>query len=200
LPFRFFSVTAIFARFRNNSSAVQGVNATAAYRSSSSVNSNISNYYFRISNSVYPAKPVQLINSYITGGGSEAQAELQKAWHSLTSSIGQPVIKSNEYNVVSNGTYQAAFPNGQWQTCYGYGNKFAGALDSHANGFSIGIELETLAQRKSDILISGINTNNAQTYFTANLYAAPGSNITVDFFAEYDMLLVISDGIMRTLQ
>jgi hypothetical protein len=144
---------------------------------------------------------VQLINSYLPGGVGEAQAELQKAWHSLTSSVGQPAIKANEYNVVSNATYQTAFPNGQWQTCYGAGNKFGGSLDTHSNGFSIGLELESFVQRKSDIMISGINTMNAQTYFTANLYAAPGgSDLTVDFFAEYDMILIIEDGIMRTAQ
>ena len=37
LPFRFVSMTALYARFRNCSAAVQGVNASAAYRKSSSM-------------------------------------------------------------------------------------------------------------------------------------------------------------------
>jgi hypothetical protein len=50
LPFRYFSMTGLFARFRNLASAVQGANATAAYRLGSSINPNVSQYYFTIAN------------------------------------------------------------------------------------------------------------------------------------------------------
>ena len=42
---RFTSMNSIFARFRNFASAGNGASGTAAYRLSSSINPNISNYY-----------------------------------------------------------------------------------------------------------------------------------------------------------
>jgi hypothetical protein len=59
-------MTSLYARFRNQASALQGANATAAYRKSSSVILNFSSYA-RIGASLYPNKPVFLINGYQNG-------------------------------------------------------------------------------------------------------------------------------------
>jgi len=85
LPFRFSSLNAIYGRFRNQASAVQDANATASARLSSSINPNFGSFYFRIGQLIYPPKPVYCINGYIVGNGSEANAEVQKSFRSLTS-------------------------------------------------------------------------------------------------------------------
>jgi hypothetical protein len=65
LPFRFSSLNAIYGRFRNQASAVQGANATASARLSSSINPNFGSFYFRTGQLIYPPKPVYCMNGYI---------------------------------------------------------------------------------------------------------------------------------------
>jgi len=84
LPFKCASLCALYARFRNQASAVQGANATAAYRKGSSINPNMSSFYFKIANNIYPNKPVYLTNGSVVGTGSEAYAELLKSFHALS--------------------------------------------------------------------------------------------------------------------
>jgi hypothetical protein len=203
LHFRFASMTALYCRFRNQSSAVQGANATAAYRKSSSINPNFGSYYARVGAAIYPNKPVYLINGYLSGSGSEAYAELLKSFHSLASITGDPAIRAQEYNVSS-----SSYANGLWNSANIPCSKRLGNIDTFANAFAIGMEFQTFSNR-NDTICSGINTQNTQMFFTGTIYtglqaggaippAAPSyATVTCDFFAQYDMMLVIQDGIMR---
>ena len=202
LPFRCASLNALYARFRNFSTAVQGANATAAYRKSSSINPNFSSVYFRISSSIYPNKPIYLINGQLVSSGGEGYAELMKSFHALSQSIGNSAITHNNYNVCATATKG-------WTIGYTPSSKLAqttqssGAtgLDTHANAFAIGIECQSMSNRNDQIL-SGISTLNSQIFFTAvvNSGATCGGtnnyNYTADFFAQLDMILVIQDGVM----
>lgn len=189
LPFRCASLTAMYARFRNYPAAVQGVDASAAYRKSSSINPNISSYYFRIASSMYPNKPVYLTNGTICGSGGEGYAELLKSFHALSSSIGNAAILHQHYNVA-----QTALQG--FNLAYTPQNKIQPTdSDTFANNFAIGLELESFSNR-SDTILSGISTLNSQVFFTANLSAAAGFNYTCDFFGQMDMILVLMDGML----
>jgi hypothetical protein len=104
LPFRAASITALYARFRPFGTAVQGANNTAAYRKGASINPNLSFYYFRIGSSVYPNKPVYLINGSLVGTGAEGYGELLKSFHALSSTIGNTALTYNSYNVAATAT------------------------------------------------------------------------------------------------
>jgi hypothetical protein len=198
LPFRFSSLNALYARFRNQASAAQGANGTAAYRLSSSISPNIGNWYYRIGQGLYPNKPVYQLNGLLVGSGAEAMAELQKSFHSLASVAGEPAYNAREYNVAA-----TAYSNGQWALATVPASKSNGNIDTFANAFSIGLELQTFSN-SNDTILSGVNTQNTQMFFTANIYsglaaggtiAAPTYNYTVDFFASYDFVLEIRDGV-----
>ena len=148
LPFRCASLKALYGRFRQHAGAVQGANATAAYRKSSSINPNFLSYYFRVGSSIYPNKPVQLMNGTICGTGSEGFAELLKSFHVLSASIGNSAIPYTSYNVAaaaSRGFVAAAVP-GSALTVQG----------THNNAFAIGLELESFSNRGYTILSGGI--------------------------------------------
>jgi hypothetical protein len=195
LPFRAASITALYARFRNQLSAVQGANATAAYRKSSSVCPNLSSYFFRVGSSIYPNRPVQLIGS-TSGSGSEGYAELLKSFHALSSSIGNSAITFEQYNVcntppTTNGWLQAWVPVGQ----------NAGKGTSN-NAFAIGLECQSFSNR-NDTILSGISTLNSQIYFTGTIYSgataggAAAIDMTAEFFAQMDVIYVIDqNGVM----
>jgi hypothetical protein len=127
-------------------SAVQGANATAGYRLSSSINPNIGIWYYRIGQGLYPNKPVYLINGLLVGSGYEVMAELQKTFHSLATVTGEPTYNTREYNVTPNG-----YANGLWQTAFAPGAKTAGVIFKFANAFSIGLELQTFSNTSDTI-------------------------------------------------
>jgi hypothetical protein len=194
LPFRCSSLTSIYARFRPFVANAQGVNATAAYRKSASINPNFGSYYFRIANSIVPNKPVYLISS-IVGNGAEGYAELLKSFHALSSSIGNSSLSYLNYNVAATATQG-------WVANYVPVQKTIGPNpDTYANSFAIGIELQSFSNR-NDTILSGVSTQNNQVYFTANIYngltagGANAYNYTCDFFAQMDMLLILTDGIL----
>jgi hypothetical protein len=206
LPFRAASITGLYARFRNFSTSVQGDNATAAYRKGSSINPNLSFYYFRIGSSIYPNKPVYLINGSLVGSGAEAYGELLKSFHALSSTIGNTALTYPSYNVCATATQG-------WAVNYVPGSKAvtlataaggAGAvpaIDTHGNAFAIGIECQSFSNR-NDTILSGISTLNSQIYFTGGIYTgttaggANNYNYTIDFFSQMDMVLVMQDGIL----
>jgi len=199
VPFRCASLTALYARFRNQTNAVQGANASAAYRKSSSINPNLSSYYFRIGSSIYPNKPIYLINGTLVGNGAEGYAELLKSFHALSSSIGNTALVSPQYNVCA-GTAAGAGIQG-WALANAPGAKNTGTIDTHYNAFATGLECKSFSNR-NDTILSGISTLNSQIYFTGTIKSgstAGGNlnyNYTVDFFSQMDMILVIVDGIM----
>jgi len=193
LPFRAASIKALYARFLPFVSVVQGVNATAAYRKSASINPNISSYFFRVGSSIYPNKPVYLISSQ-QQTGAEGYAELIKSFHALSTTEGNPSILYNQYNVCATAV-------GGWAVNYSP-NTQAANPGTHNNAFCIGLELESFSNR-NDTILSGISTLNSQIYFTANIYTgtlAGGTgtyNYTAQFFSHMDMILVIDEaGVM----
>jgi hypothetical protein len=195
LPFRLASLCSLIGRFRNHSSAVQGANATSAYRLSSSVNPNIGYYYFKLANQVIPNKPVNLYTNNLVGTGSEAFAELQKSLHALSSTIGNSSFTSKNYQV-------SVSEMGDWSTAFetgvASGVKSKGHVDTFANAFVIGQEFESF-NHKSDIILSGISTLNTNLFFIYNIASGlttGASNIVAEFYAQHDMILIIQDGQM----
>ena len=189
LPFRCASLQSLMARFRNQSTAVQGANATAAYRRGSSISGNFAQISFRIGSSMYPNKPITLVNT-INGTGGEAFAELLKANHALSSTVGNAAITYSMYNV-------SQAPQKGWAAAYAPGVKSNGVQDAHNNAFIIALETQSFSNR-NDTILSGISTLNAQVF--ANITTVSGStvgvNLVADFYACMDMILVIQDGIM----
>ena len=194
LPFRAASITALYARFRNYGTATQGANASAAYRKSSSISPNASYIYYRIGSSLYPNKPIYLLNGSLVGNGSEAYAELMKSFHALSSSIGNTSILYNQYNVSA--TALQGFAAGYTPVA-----KTGAQIDTHGNAFCLGIECQSFSNR-NDSILSGISTLNSQIYFTCGIQSgqtaggASNFNYTIDFFSQMDMILIIRDGIM----
>jgi hypothetical protein len=195
LSFRMASLCSLIGRFRNQSSAVQGANTTSAYRLSSSVNPNMSSYYFKLGSQVIPNKPIYLYNGSLVGNGSEAFAELQKSVHALSATIGNSAFNAQDYNVAV-----SAF--GQWTTPYvpggASGVKSKGTIDTFRNCFAIGQEFETF-NHKSDVILSGISTLNTNLFFTMSIVSGAttgSSNIVADFYAQHDVILIIQDGQM----
>ena len=161
------------------------VSSTTSYSLSSRVNPNFAQYSWRIGSSMIPSKPVFLENSGNTGGYGEAYAELMKSWHALHN-ISTTSCLGLEYNVAD--ATVANCPQIQLQT---------GGF-SYLNGFVIAQELESFALR-SDVLLSGMNTLSSQVFFEAQINTAPagvGVTYTLDFFAWYDHIMVIDQGII----
>jgi hypothetical protein len=194
LPFRFSSLTALYGRFRNFSTAVQGANGTACYRKGSSINPNFQSFYYRVGSSIYPNKPIYLNNGSLVGTYNEAYAELLKSFHALSTSIGNSAILAQNYNVASTASQGAS-------AGFVAGSKVAGIQDTHNNAFGIGLELQSFSNR-NDTILSGLSTMNSQVFFTGTIISgqvaggATGYNFTCDFFAQYDMILMIENGIM----
>lgn len=193
VPFRGASIKSLYARFLPFVSNVQGVELTAAYRKSASINPNISSYYFKVGSSIYPNKPVYLISNQ-QQSGAEGYAELVKSFHALSTTEGNPSILYNQYNVCSTLT-------GGWGLNYIPASQLTTA-GTHNNAFCIGLELESFSNR-NDTILSGISTLNSQIYFTANINTgvnaggAGGYNYTAQFFCAMDMILVIDEaGVM----
>jgi hypothetical protein len=194
LPFRAASITGLYGRFRNYATAVQGANSTAAYRKGSSINPNLSSFYWRIGSSIYPNKPIYIFNGSLVSSGTEAYAELLKSFHALSSTTGNTSIMNYQYNVQSTakGCMVASYTPGNITTTNG----------THNNAFAIGIECQSMSNR-NDLILSGISTLNSQIYFTgvvASGQVAGDStsqfNFTFDNWAAMDMVLVIENGLM----
>ena len=188
VPFRCASLCAIYARFRPYGSNVQGANATAAYRKSCSVNPNLASLYWRIGSSIYPNKPIYLVNGTTVGTGAEGFAELLKSFHALSSTIGNTTLNYGQYNVAQNAVQG-------WAANVGIAINNATALGNHYNAFAVGLELQSFSNR-SDTILSGISTLNSQVYFTGTTYAPTILASTIDFFGNMDMILVLQDGIL----
>ena len=188
VPFRCASLNAIYARFRPYVSNIQGVTASAAYRKSCSVNPNLASFYWRIGSSIYPNKPIYLVNGTTVGTGAEGFAELLKSFHALSASTGNTTLNYGQYTVAQNAIQG-------WNANVGLGMVNATALGNHYNAFAVGLELQSFSNR-SDTILSGISTLNSQVYFTGTTYQAAGLQSTVDFFSQMDMILVLQDGVL----
>ena len=191
LSFRMASITNILGRFRNQAGAVQGANATCAYRLSSAINPNIAYYYFKLGSQIVPNKQIQLYNNgTLVGSGSESFAELQKSFHALDTMHGNSAVTYNQYNV-------ASVANAGWLACYPVNTlKANGQLDTSNNSFCIGQELESFCH-KGDTILSGISSLNTNLFFTFGIIPGAGNVTTAciaEFYCQFDMILCIQDG------
>ena len=169
------------------------VSSASSYSVASRINPNIQNYWWRVGSLIIPQKYVNVQNSANTGGYSEVFSEIQRSWHALSHSELSGSIGGTLFQVcdlsdntvgggVSDGTSAVVQPN-------------TGA-NSYLNAFAIAQELESFAQR-NDTILSGMNTLGSQVFFEANLNStATAAAYTLDFFAYYDMIVILQDGLL----
>jgi hypothetical protein len=137
---------------------------------------------------------VYLNNSNNTGSYSEAYCEVVRSFHSLTAPQYSSGINFTYYN--SQDAATDATTGGGASSTSGGVTQATTALNSYQNAFAIAQELESWAQR-SDILISGMNTLASQIFFEANIATVgPTVAYTFDFFANYDHILVLQNGLL----
>jgi len=190
------------------------------YSLSGRVNPNLSQYWWRIGSNLLPSKPVYLENSSNTGGYGEAFAELQKAWHSLSTPANASTLPFQVYNVAdtaasagkwsnsavgapsyvaANGLTYSPVQLAQTNACSSSGSSATTSYytlsATYQNGFVIAQELESFALR-NDVLLSGFNSLSQQIFFEANITNAVGQAYTLDFYANYDQILVLENGIL----
>jgi len=159
-----------------------------SYSVSSRINPNFSFYNWRIGSALIPSKPIYLENVNTTGGYAEVFAELQRSLHSLDNAANASALNFTYFNVCDNVATNLA----------NTGVVAAQASGSTAwqNAFCIGQETELFAQR-NDTLMSGMNTLSSQIFFEATINNAIGANSYIlDYYAQYDHILCIEDGIM----
>ena len=181
VPARFASLKQLALLPRRNTE----IASSASYSLSSRANPNFNQYWWRIGSAIIPSKAVYLENTGNTGGYGEAYAELLKSWHALHTIINTSVL-GPEYVVGD-----AAITD-----CPQIAISTNTAANSYKNGFVIAQELESFAQR-SDVLLSGMNTLSSQVFFEAQLGTTLGAApYTLDFFAWYDHIMVIDQGII----
>ena len=160
----------------------------AAYSCSSRINPNIIQYQWRIGGSIIPNKMVTLRNDNTTGGFAEAYCEVAKTFHGLNNLQYDQMIGAAYYNVWD----QAAasnLPITQFQT----------GANSFANGFAIAQELEVYSTR-NDIILHGINTIGQNIFHDITIdTTGPAAAYTLNYFANFDVLLVIENGVMRVV-
>ncbi len=162
------------------------VTANVAYSVSSRVNPNIAFYNWRVGSAIIPQKMVYLENLNSTGSYSEVFAEIMKAFHSLDNPANSSSVNQAMFNVCDN------VPANLAQTGVMQGQT---GVNSCQNAFAISTELELFSQR-SDLLVSGLNTLSTQVFFEGTINTAPTVSYTLDFYANYDVILVIENGIM----
>lgn len=189
VPARFASLKSIVLCPRRQSEIATAVQTS--YSVSSRVNPLIQTYWLRCGAYVIPNKYVILQSASNTGGYAEAYAEIQKSFHALTAPQYASGITYNQFNVSDalDSTIGGVDVNG---------GVVLGktANNSYNNAFAIAQELETWSNR-SDVIISGMNTLASQIFFEANLTGTTSANsYTFDFYANYDHILVLENGIL----
>ena len=153
-------------------------NAQQAYSLSSRINPGIQNYFFRIGSYILPNKSVTLQNSSTTYGYAEAFAELQRAFHSLNHNEFAGQVSYVLYNVADTADAVAGV------------NVAATTTTSNKNAFALAVELELWNQR-SDVMLSGMNTLSQQVFFECNIANMGAASYILDFYANYDHILVL---------
>lgn len=159
------------------------LNNVNQYSSINRTNPNIAFYQWRMGGALIPSKSVYLENSSNTGGYGEAFTELLKSWHGLNTTD-QSTILGQSYNI-SDQASSANFSTTQ----------FSADANGYKNGFVISQELESFAQR-NDVLLSGMNTLSSQVFFECQINTAPSASYTLSFFAWYDHILILQNGLL----
>jgi len=159
-----------------------------SYSVSSRINPNIISYLWRCGGSIIPNKSVTLRNDNTTGGFSEAFVEVIKTFHGFNNTFCRPMIGAAEYNIWDQAT----------NATLGINTKYANTL-SFFNGFAIAQELEVYSTR-NDVILQGINTIGQNIFFDCNIdTTGPTGSYTLNFFANFDVILVIENGVMRMI-
>ena len=190
VPARFASLKTLVCLPRRSTE----VTSKTSYSISSRVNPNIDTYFWRVGAYIIPNKYVTLKNSNNTGGYAEAFAEVTKSFHSLNApqyAAGMPLdyYMSADAKDTTVGGGTSSTVGGVYQV-----SDYTGST-SYTNGFAIAQELESFANR-SDILISGMNTLASQVFFEGSISTAPSTTYVLDFYANYDQIIVLENGIM----
>jgi hypothetical protein len=159
-----------------------------SYSVSSRINPNIINYIFRIGGSMIPNKAVTLYNVNTTGNFSEAYIEVLKTYHGFNNTLYRPLVGATEYNVWDDSAVAKL----------GIATKKA-TTESYNNAFAIAQELEVYSTR-NDVILQGINTVGQNIFFDCNInITGPTAAYILNFFANFDVILVIENGVMRMI-
>ena len=68
-------------------------------------------------------------------------------------------------------------------------------LKSYKNGFVIAQELESISN-KTHVMLTGLNCLSSQVFFECNINATgQTSSYTLDFFCNFDQILVLENGL-----
>jgi hypothetical protein len=177
VPARFASLQYLLLAPRLNST----VNARNGHSISNRINPNISSYFFRCGGSQIPTKPVTLINSSTTGGYSESLYEFLKCFGNSNSRLAGSSLRADYYNVAKTADARN-------------GPVTAGNISS-TPAFAIGQEFVTFSG-KNDVLLSGMNTLSQNIFFECDVSSSGNDAMTLNFFAAYDILFVVQNGIM----
>ena len=203
VPARFGSLKSLLLTPRPSiySGASTGFNC---YSLSGRANPNFSTYNWRVGSNLIPSKNIVLENSTTTGGYAEGFMELQRAWHSLSSAQNASNLPLAIYNVCDNSTSAYAYTpvsaiatvaNAK-ATSSGSTNAVSVPGTSWQYGFAIHQELESFALKNS-VLMSGMNTLSSQVFFETQINNATSTGAyTLNFFANYDGIVVLENGIM----
>jgi len=169
------------------------INSASSYSISSRVNPNIMQYYWTVGSSIIPSKFVTLKNTNLNGNFSEGYAETIKAFHNFGNlSLGTTVGYSG-YNVVDSAglTLEQV-------------SAMSTGLNSYKNGFAIACELEVFSSR-SDVILHGLNTTGQNIFHnllldgTVNSGNGTSAAYTLSYFANFDCILIIENGVMRCI-
>ena len=188
VPARFASLKSIVCLPHRNVDAI-----VASYAIASRVNPNIAYYYWRIGSALVPSKPVYLENGtsapFNCAGGAEAFMEIQRSWHSLNTAANASSVIATYYNV-----RDVALTGTPWTVA---GVSTTNAKGDCIFGFAIAQEMETFSNR-SDVLFSGLNTLTQQVFFefNVNTAATTATAWTLDFFANYDQVMIMENGLL----
>ena len=170
----------------------------AAYSTSSRVNPCIQDYCFRIGSSIIPQRHVQLWNASNTGGCGEAFCEIQKFFHGFNHPEMSSSLAYSQYNVTDLATAIATI-GGIAEAGLPVLSSSSLAATSYKNAFAIAQELELFANREG--ILSGLSTLSSQTFFEATIgfgttNQGPQCAYTLDFFANFDQILVLQNGLL----
>lgn len=221
VPARFGSLKSLVCCPRPSAS----VNLFDVYSISNRINPNFSQYWWRIGSNLVPPKYITLESASNTGGYGEAFAELQKSWHSLSTPANASTLPFEYFSVcdtaASAGKWQNSATTGgplyvaanglayspvqlaqpNTSVCVSNGSTATTSTylpsTTYQNGFVIAQEMESFALR-NDVLLSGYNTLSQQVFFEANITNAIGQAYTLDFYANYDIILCIENGIISS--
>jgi hypothetical protein len=179
VPARFASLNSVLLAPRVSATTVLKTGHSISCR----INPNITQYFWRVGGGIVPQKPVILANSNTTGGFSEAMLELIKTFHVINTPMSGSSLLADYYNVAKTAAEQQ-------------GSVKVATTDS-TSAFAIGQEFTTFSGR-TDVLLCGANTLSSNIFFEAEVSSSGNDAMVLNFFANYDVLFVIQDGLISS--